>query len=78
MTRVFPGFPLELRKYGLEALDSLLEFVFACVDCVLWESEWASISKDAIEGPWSRERENWKKKKILEEKISMLWYHVKF
>ena len=55
--RMLLGFSLELRKYGLRALDSLLEFVFGCVDWVLWGLEGASISKEAIEGPrrWEKE-----------------------
>ena len=53
---MFPGFSLELRKYGLGALEFPLEFVFACVDCVLCELEGTSISEDAIERPRSCEK----------------------
>ena len=53
---MFPGFSLELRKYGLGALEFPLEFAFACVDCVLCEFEGTSVSEDAIERPRSYEK----------------------
>ena len=71
MTSVFPGFSLELRKYGLGALEFPLEFVFACVDCVLCEFEGTSVSVDAIEGPQSLKKKL-KKKEDSRENICAL------